>query len=55
MNGYPVYLGVLDCEQSRRIAADFEKCGEPHPSYLFFAKRKSKPKEQNQKSFIIKE
>lgn len=32
MSGYPVYLRVLDCEQSRRIAADFEKCGEPHPS-----------------------
>ena len=32
MSGYPVSLRVLDCEQSRRIAADFEKCGEPHPS-----------------------
>ena len=51
MSGYPVYLRVLDCEQSRRIAADFEKCGEPHPSYLFFAKRK-KPKETKQNIII---
>lgn len=49
MSGYPVYLGVLDGEQSRRIAADFEKCGEPHPSYLFFSKRKGKTIETKSK------
>lgn len=40
MNGYPVYLGGLDCEQSRRIAADFEKCGEPTLLTFSFQKEK---------------